>query len=203
MFRLRGGRSMTMAATAAACSACLSSSRIRAEESNASAASAESTRLPARSKQMLPTTKIEFEKAPTAVAMSLKELLEGDGKIAHQGMRVRVQYIVRLLGDGSLIEDTQHSGWGNRAYGQPFEFTLGDIEDDAVLRALHACVLDMRVGGRRRVRTSILNPLFGYKTLPQVRDARWKVRSLERDWLIDVEVTLVATGGVERRWPWQ
>ena len=103
-----------------------------------------------------------------------------------------MHYAVRLLGDGSVIEDTRTSGYGDRDYGRPAEFSLGALEDPTVLRALHACVIDMREGGRRRVRTTLADPDFGYRMLPNLRDEEFRPRYLVGDWLIDVEVTLVS-----------
>ena len=62
--------------------------------------------------------------------------------------------------------------------------------NESVLRALHACVIDMHTGGRRRVRTSLSDPDFGYRELPVVRDDKFRERWLVGDWLMDVEVSL-------------
>jgi hypothetical protein len=128
--------------------------------------------------------------------ISIKELGVGDGALATAGSWVSLHYSVRLLGDGTLVEDTRSSGYGDRDYGEPVEFMLGDLGDAKVLRALHAAALDMRVGGRRRVRTSLSEPHFGYRDTPtvyQVRANGLKVlRRLHQDWLVDVEVELVA-----------
>ena len=94
--------------------------------------------------------------------LSVKEVKLGDGRMAAQGMWVTVHYCVKLVGDGTVLDDTRKSGFGDRDYGQPSQFELGDLGDAAVLRALHAAVLDMRVGGRRRVRCSLTQPYFGF-----------------------------------------
>lgn len=134
--------------------------------------------------------------------LSTKELHEGNGDIAETGMWVTVHYSVRLLGDDSLIEETRTSGYGERDFGEPLTFELGDLGDDAVLRVLHAAVLDMRVGGCRRVRTGLTDEAFGYRTMPPVylRDANGTryLRQYQGDWLMDVQVELLA---VSRRPP--
>lgn len=110
-------------------------------------------------------------------------------------MWVAVHYAVRLVGDGSLVEDTRSSGYGDRAYGQPLRFELGNMGDEDVLRVLHVAVLDMHVSGRRRARACLSQPDFGYREKPRTierrGDGRKVVRRLEGDWLIDVEVELV------------
>ena len=94
-------------------------------------------------------------------ALSMRELCEGDGPTARTGAWVTCHYIVRLVGDGTVIEDTRTSGLGDRDYGQPCQFELGNLSE-GVVGALHAGVLDMRVGGRRRIRTCLMEPDFGY-----------------------------------------
>ena len=129
--------------------------------------------------------------------LSIKELSKGDGAFAEPGSWLTLHYRVVLVGDGSVVDDTRSSGYGDREYGTPLQFELGDLRDKTVLRALHATALDMRVGGRRRVRTRLLDPSFGYlaDALPRVlerRDGRAMYRRLQGDWLIDVEVELLA-----------
>ena len=129
-------------------------------------------------------------------SVSIRELHEGHGPVAETGSWVTVHYKVTLLGDDSVLEETRTSGYGDRDYGQPLTFELGDLGDVAVLRALHAAVLDMRVGGRRRVRTALGEPDFGYRHPPDAvsRDfeGRRIPRSFQVDWLIDVEIALLA-----------
>lgn len=128
--------------------------------------------------------------------LSIKDLSIGSGEqIAAQGDYITLHYVARLVGDGSVVEDTRSSGWGDRFYGQPLRFRLGDLGDDAVLRVLHAAVLDMRTGGRRRIRTALSDPTFGYRELPGVTERQGgqvRYRQLQGDWLVDVEVELLA-----------
>jgi hypothetical protein len=129
-----------------------------------------------------------------AAGVSLKEVRAGDGQHVAEGMWVVVHYVVRLVGDGTVLDDTRRSGCGDRDYGEPFGFELGDLRDLTVLRALHPCVLDMRVGGVRRVRTTLLEPSFGYRRMPvhlEERHDRLVERTLGGDWLVDIEVSLV------------
>ena len=128
--------------------------------------------------------------------LSMKELQVGHGAEALQGYWVTIHYRARLIGDKTIIDDTRSSGYSERLYGQPLCFRVGDFTDETVLRALHAAVLDMRVGGSRRVRTSLMEPNFGYRRLPTVYAAtqEWPFkakRRLQPDWLVDVEVELI------------
>jgi len=120
--------------------------------------------------------------------VSLKELSCGRGRPALPGSWVSVHYSARLVGDGTILEDTRSSGRGDRFYGRPLQFEVGELGDAAVLRALHACVLDMREGGERRVRTNVHDPDLGY-TKAQVADLT--SRPLQADWFVDLRVTLV------------
>ena len=129
--------------------------------------------------------------------LSIREVREGDGAMAQTGMWVKVHYTTRLIGDGSLIEDTRTSGFGDRDYGEPCFFELGDMKDPSVLRVLHSAALDMRVGGKRRVRTSLLEPSFGYRRPPKVTEVRESdgmtvPRRLQGDWLMEVDMQLEA-----------
>ena len=130
------------------------------------------------------------QRRPFVAGVSIKELQPGTGEHAELGMWVAVHYTIRLVGDGSVLVDTRTSGYGDRDYGCPEEFTLGQLQDESVLRALHACVIDMHTGGRRRVRTSLSDPDFGYRELPIIRDDKFHKRWLVGDWLMDVEVSL-------------
>ena len=129
-------------------------------------------------------------------SMTIRELEIGSGALAETGMWARVHYVVRLVGDNSVVEATRTSGYGDRDYGAPVTFEIGNLADPTALRALHSAVLDMRVGGRRRLRTAVGEPDFGYRNAPPCtqRDAhdRRVPRNLQRDWLMDVEVELVA-----------
>ena len=130
-----------------------------------------------------------------ARALSIRELREGSGEMAMPGTWVSVHYTIRLVGDGTVIEATKTSGMKDRDYGTPLTFELGNLGDDQVLRALHAVVLDMRVGGMRRVRTSLAEPSFGYLEPPLV--SVWKGKklteiTLQGDWLMDVVISLEA-----------
>ena len=124
--------------------------------------------------------------------VSIKDLGEGEGECAHHGMWVAVHYTVRLLGDDSILADTRTTGYGDRDYGRPEQFSLGELQNESVLRALHLCVLGMHVGGRRRVRVNLGDADFGYLDIPRVLDAHLLPRLLKGDWLMDVEVTLVS-----------
>lgn len=126
------------------------------------------------------------------VGVSIKDLGEGEGERAHHGMWVAVHYTVRLIGDNSILVDTRTSGYGDRDYGRPEQFSLGELQDASVLRALHLCVLGMQVGGRRRVRVNLGDADFGYLEIPRVLDGHLLPRILKGDWLMDVEVTLVS-----------
>lgn len=130
-------------------------------------------------------------------SVSIRELQEGNGTMAEAGSFVTVHYRVTLIGDDTIVEDTRASGYGDRDFGQPLTFELGDLGNSAVLRALHAAVLDMRVGGRRRVRTAMGEPDFGYREEPAgvyTRDCEGRrvPRKFQADWLIDVEISLLA-----------
>jgi hypothetical protein len=124
--------------------------------------------------------------------VSIKDLSEGEGERANYGMWVAVHYTVRLIGDDSILADTRTTGYGDRDYGRPEQFLLGELQDASVLRALHLCVLGMQVGGRRRVRVNLGDADFGYLEIPRVLDAHLLPRLLKGDWLMDVEVTLVS-----------
>lgn len=124
--------------------------------------------------------------------VSIKDLGEGEGERANYGMWVAVHYTVRLLGDDSILADTRTTGYGDRDYGRPEQFLLGELQDASVLRALHLCALGMQVGGRRRVRVNLGDADFGYLEIPRVLDAHLLPRLLKGDWLMDVEVTLVS-----------
>ena len=75
------------------------------------------------------------------------------------------------------------------------------LADEKVMRAMHVCVLDMREGGTRRVRTALKDQSYGYKAMPFVthpvvidsEDGRATVtqRHLSGEWLVDVEVRKV------------
>ena len=121
--------------------------------------------------------------------VSLKELSCGRGRPALPGSWVSVHYSARLVGDGTILEDTRSSGRGDRFYGRPLQFEVGELGDAAVLRALHACVLDMREGGERRVRTNVYDPDFGYTKEGAAELVEGRV--LQADWLVDVRVHLV------------
>ena len=123
----------------------------------------------------------------------MRDMQVGTGAVATEGSWASVHYVCKLLGDGTVVEDTRNTGWGDRDYGQPVYFDVGDIGNHDVLRALHPCVLDMRAGGTRRVRVCMCDPDFGYKKKPTLMDSRkWGLkREVANDWLLDIEVTLV------------
>mmetsp|Transcript_58140 Transcript_58140/g.126281 ORF Transcript_58140/g.126281 Transcript_58140/m.126281 type:complete len:327 (+) Transcript_58140:114-1094(+) len=121
----------------------------------------------------------------------LRELEAGTGQEARTGTWVTVHYVVRVLGNGVEVENTRASGYGDRAYGEPHRFRLGDLQSPETLRLLHFCVDGMRVGGKRRARTLVADRDFGYRHAPQLYDENYKKYSLEESWLMDVEVSLV------------
>ena len=123
----------------------------------------------------------------------MRDLHVGTGDLAEPGSWASVHYVVKLLGDNTIIEDTRSTGWGSRDYGQPFQFSVGEIENKEVLRALHPCVLDMRVGGTRRVRLCICDPEFGYNQKPDLMASRkWgPKRDVATHWRCDGVVTLL------------
>lgn len=132
---------------------------------------------------------------PGASTLSIKELKEGSGTAAELGTWASVHYEVRLVGDGTLVESTKSSGYGDRTYGEPLLFEVGNLRDAQVLRSLHATVLDMRVGGVRRVRTCLKQAEFGYRELPEVierHEGGLVRRPLHGDWLMDVTIHLIA-----------
>ena len=140
--------------------------------------------------------------------LSIRELHEGSGPAAEAGMWVRVHITTSLVGDGTLVEATRTSGLGDRDYGQPLHFQLGDMGSPDVLRALHPTIVNMRVGGRRRVRTSLLDPNWGYRDMPRLytrrvvceRDSNQNPvgpRHVQGDWLMDVVVELEAVSHEE------
>eukprot|EP00964_Phaeocystis_antarctica_P075266 scaffold46411_cov68-Phaeocystis_antarctica.AAC.6 len=131
--------------------------------------------------------------------VSIKDLGEGEGERANYGMWVAVHYTVRLLGDDSILADTRTTGYGDRDYGRPEQFLLGELQDASVLRALHLCALGMQVGGRRRVRVNLGDADFGYLEIPRVVQAGLP-RLLKGDWLMDVEVTLVSVQPERPSW---
>ena len=119
----------------------------------------------------------------------LKDEKRGTGEEARSGMIAHVHYRVKLLGDDTLLEDTRMAGYRDRDYGQPLKFALGDLKDLHVLRALHPCVVGMRIGGTRRVRTTLCDKEFGYRNKPMPVNAS---REFLPDFVMDVEVSLVA-----------
>ena len=103
--------------------------------------------------------------------------------------------MVKLVGDGTVLDDTRGPGYGPRNYGQPLEFVLADGSDETVLRALHPCVLDMCVGGKRRVRTQLKDSEYGFLHVPMVKvvnNGKVMERPLKAEWFVDVEVELIA-----------
>ena len=144
------------------------------------------------------TIESEAEMAPPH--LSIREILLGNGSAAEPGMWVSAHVRVTLLGDGTVVEDTRKSGRGDRDYGQPLVFQLGDLGAANVLRALHPVVLDMRVGGQRRVRTSLTDKNWGYKEMPRLYQPREPLgtdqrsacrRHVQGDWLMDVTIELL------------
>ena len=130
--------------------------------------------------------------------LSLRDLRTGNGEVAYAGTWATIHYTTRLLGDDTVIESTHTSGYADRDYGQPLQFAVGDMCDAAILRVLHPTVLDMKVGGVRRVRTTLGDASWGYRKLPQLMETRSDGRlvprrhKLQSDYLMDVEVSLVA-----------
>ena len=135
--------------------------------------------------------------------LSIRDLHDGEGALAEPGNWVTVHLRATLVGDGSQLEETRTSGYGDRDYGKPVQFQLGDLSAHGVLRALHPVVLHMRVGGQRRVRTCVLDDNWGYREdhipklfVPRVvgeRDSnRVPVarRKVQGDWLMDVVIDL-------------
>ena len=108
-----------------------------------------------------------------------------------------------LVGDGSQLEETRTSGYGDRDYGKPGAISTGRFERARRwLRALHPVVLHMRVGGQRRVRTCVLDDNWGYRETTY-RSSRCRAswasapriahpsrRKVQGDWLMDVVIEL-------------
>ena len=139
-------------------------------------------------------------------SLTISDLREGTGARARAGDWVSVHFVIRLLGDGSVVEETRSSGRGSRTYGEPYQFLLGRVEDKDVLRAFHPGVLDMREGGTRRVRLCVADPDFGYREQLKLMDPRkWGLtREVGADWILDIEITLVAVAEKRpARWPWE
>jgi hypothetical protein len=135
--------------------------------------------------------------------LSICDLCEGEGDAAAPGMWVNVHVSVFLVGDGTLLESTRTSGRGDRDYGQPLCFQLGDLSAAGAVRALHPAVLNMRGGGRRRVRTCVLDDNWGYRDGEEPRlyvprevgerdfnQSRVARRHVQADWLMEVVVEL-------------
>lgn len=134
--------------------------------------------------------------------LSIREIREGNGAVVEPGMWVHAHAVVTLVGDGTVVEDTRTSGKGDRDYGEPLCFQLGDLSSDNVLRALHPTILDMRAGGCRRVRTNLLNKNWGYRELPRLFQKRIPQkrspslinvgeRHAQGDWLMDVAIEVI------------
>jgi len=51
------------------------------------------------------------------IGATLRELSEGSGDVALPGMKAYVHYTVTLVGDGTVMDDTRNSGFGDRRYG--------------------------------------------------------------------------------------
>eukprot|EP00326_Haptolina_ericina_P029582 CAMPEP_0181173966 /NCGR_PEP_ID=MMETSP1096-20121128/3283_1 /TAXON_ID=156174 ORGANISM="Chrysochromulina ericina, Strain CCMP281" /NCGR_SAMPLE_ID=MMETSP1096 /ASSEMBLY_ACC=CAM_ASM_000453 /LENGTH=120 /DNA_ID=CAMNT_0023261833 /DNA_START=147 /DNA_END=509 /DNA_ORIENTATION=+ len=115
-----------------------------------------------------------------------------------------------LVGDRSVIDDTHGPGKGDRDYGQPIQFELAKANDESVLRALHPCVLDMREGGKRRVRVQLQDSEYGFRVLPTLLEVhngqglrQYHKRRLRGEWFVDIEVELVSVlpERPQRWWP--
>ena len=178
-------------------------SRAEAVPVDAAPAQASTAALAGRTKQNVPLERSIVSEAESMrpAHLSIREVQDGGGAIAEPGMWVSVHFTAKLVGDGTIVEATRSSGLGDRAYGQPLRFQLGDLGSADVPRALHPAILNMRVGGRRRVRTSLLDPNWGYRETPklyvrrEIGERDWNLsraapRHVQGDWLVDLVVQL-------------
>mgnify|MGYP003684013759 FL=1 len=87
---------------------------------------------------------------------------------------VSVHFRVRVAQTGLELERSRNSsGTGDRMFGEPLTFVLGDRSDKRILGAVHVATVGMRVGGRREVRLAFHDPDFGYRIYPQDERGRW------------------------------
>jgi len=81
--------------------------------------------------------------------LKTEDLVVGEGPVATKGSRVTVHCTIRLR-KGDVVRDT-------RQRNEPFLFTIGDRHEMA---ALEYGVLDMKMGGKRRITSP---PAFAYR----------------------------------------
>jgi hypothetical protein len=120
----------------------------------------------------------------------VRELARGSGeREAAEGMVVSVHSRVLVATSGLELERTRGaSGSGDRMYGEPHVFVLGDTNTDGVLGAIHIATVGMRAGGKREVRVAFQDPDFGYRRLPQDEQGRRVVLHPWTELLIEVEL---------------
>jgi FKBP-type peptidyl-prolyl cis-trans isomerase len=83
----------------------------------------------------------------TASGLWIEEIAEGVGRVASQGVLIRIHYVAHLP-DGTLVDGTLG--------GEPFEFRLGGND---VIRGWNQGIVGMQVGGRRRL---VIRPGLAY-----------------------------------------
>jgi hypothetical protein len=137
--------------------------------------------------------------------LAVRELVRGSGdREAADGMVVSVHCRVRIAESGVELERTRgSSGSGDRMYGEPMVFVLGDVGGAAgVLGAVHVATVGMRAGGVREVRVAFQDPDFGYRTLPQDEQGRRVVLHSWAELLVEVELQEIRHLIKPRADPW-
>mmetsp|Transcript_50030 Transcript_50030/g.117216 ORF Transcript_50030/g.117216 Transcript_50030/m.117216 type:complete len:224 (-) Transcript_50030:248-919(-) len=119
----------------------------------------------------------------------VSELVRGTGDSeAAEGMIVSVHCRVRVAATGLEVERTRDSsGSGNRNFGEPLVFVLGD-PNSGFIGAVHVATVGMRAGGKREVRLAFQDPDFGYQLYPMDEQGRQIVLHPWSEIIIEVEL---------------
>ena len=103
--------------------------------------------------------------------------------------------------DGNILPYKINSDWSvwheglGEWLGEPIQILCrgDDVESSAAPRSTRRLpAMGMHTGGRRRVRTTMGDADFGYREMPRVLDEHLLPRFFKGEWLMDIEVTLVA-----------
>ncbi|KAJ1624935.1 hypothetical protein T492DRAFT_911299 [Pavlovales sp. CCMP2436] len=90
--------------------------------------------------------------------------------------------------EGMIVERTRDSsGSGNRNFGEPLVFVLGD-PNSGFIGAVHVATVGMRAGGKREVRLAFQDPDFGYQLYPMDEQGRQIVLHPWSEIIIEVEL---------------
>lgn len=95
--------------------------------------------------------KLIVPSGPPPHFLAYQNLIEGEGKVAHWGDRVAIQYVGAEYKNGKQYT----SSWD---WGSPFEFEVGSV---GLIKGIDRGVQGMRVGGRREL---IIPPAFADPT---------------------------------------